>query len=94
MSIERLGPVDPVSSYKKNQKASEVNPEEGKDSISVSNEAKVKAEMLRTAEEVQQTPDIREDRVAEVKKKLQTPSYIDNVVIDEIAEKILNAFEI
>ncbi|MGI9255479.1 MAG: flagellar biosynthesis anti-sigma factor FlgM [Salinispira sp.] len=94
MSIEGLGPLDPVSPYKKNQKPSPVDTENSKDSISLSAEAKHKAEMLKTSEEVHMAPDIREDRIAEVREKLKDPSYINKAVIDEVAEKILNMFKI
>jgi len=94
MSIERLGPLDPVSTYKKNQKASQVNPQDKQDSISVSTEAKSKVDMLKTSEEVQQTPDVREDRIAEVMKKLQDSNYITNEVINAVADKLLDSFGI
>ena len=94
MSIERLGPLDPVSTYNKNQKTSRVDSTPGKDSISVSKEAKVRAEMLKTSEEVLAASDVREDRISEVKEKLNDPSYIDDAVIEEVAERIMNAFEI
>jgi negative regulator of flagellin synthesis FlgM len=92
MSIERLGPLDPISTYNKNQKANKVESKPARDSISVSNEAKVKAEMLRLADEVKNTPEIREDRIAEIKAKLNDPSYIDNDVLDDVAEKLMQAF--
>ena len=94
MSIERLGPVDPMSVYNKNQKVSPIDSKSGKDSISVSDEAKIKAGMLKITEEVNAVSDLRSDRVAEVKEKLKNSSYIDDVIIDEVAEKILDSFNI
>jgi negative regulator of flagellin synthesis FlgM len=92
MSIERLGPLDPISTYNKNQKANKVEPKPARDSISVSSEAKVKAEMLKLADEVKNSADVREDRIAEIKEKMNNPSYIDNDVLDDVAEKLMEAF--
>ncbi len=92
MSIERLGPLDPISTYNKNQKAGKVEPKSKQDSISVSSEAKVKAEMLKLSEEVKNSSEVREDRIAEVREKLKDPSYINDRVLDEVAEKLLDAF--
>ena len=94
MSIERLGPLDPTSQYDKNQKASKVDSNPARDSISVSEEAKARAEILKALEESHASSDVREDRIAEVKEKLKDSSYINDTIIDEVAEKILNMFDI
>ncbi|MFW6288667.1 MAG: flagellar biosynthesis anti-sigma factor FlgM, partial [Spirochaetota bacterium] len=73
-------------------KAPQSKPEN--DSVSFSNEAKIKAEMLRVAEQVKQAPDVREDRIAEVKRKLEDPDYIDNRVVEHVAEQIMDMFNL
>lgn len=92
MTIEPLGPVDPVQKFNKPQKT--VRPQESNpaDSISVSSEAKERAELMQLAESVRNLPEIREDRVAEVRRKLEDPSYIDDKVIDTVADNIMSAF--
>lgn len=92
MSIERLGPLDPISTYNKNQKSGKVEHKPARDSISVSNEAKAKAEMLKLTEEVQNAPEVRADRIAEVREKLKDPSYINDTVLNSVAEKLLDVF--
>ncbi len=94
MTIERLGPVDPVQKYNKTENVQKPVKKEGKDSISVSDEAKMKAEVHKIAEEVKKSEDVRQDRIAEVKKKLEDPSYIDDKVVEAVAERIMDVFEL
>lgn len=94
MTIERLGPIDPVSKFntpEKNQKAAET---QGKDSVAFSDEAKLRAELLKATENVRKSPDIRQDRIDEVKKKLEDPNYINNTVISGVADRIMELFDI
>lgn len=94
MTIERLGPVDPVQRYSQTDKTNARTSKPENDSVSFSDEAKVKAEMLRLSEQVKQTADVRADRVAEVKRKLEDPNYIDNRVVEHVAEQIMDMFNL
>jgi negative regulator of flagellin synthesis FlgM len=91
MSIERLGSLDPLSAYNKAQKTNRVPARDG-DSISVSEEARHKAELLRLSEHVRNSPDVREDRVAEVKRKLENNEYNNDETIAALADKIIDSF--
>lgn len=93
MTIERLGPVDPVqrsSQVEKTQRAAK--PEN--DSVDFSEEAKMKAEIFQIAEQVRKVPDVRADRVEEVKRKLEDPNYIDDIVVEHVAEQIMDMFSL
>lgn len=94
MTIERIGPSDPVQNVKKSGKSDKPGRSAGADSISLSEEAKSKAEVYQATEMVKNAPDIRWERVEQVKKKLQDPSYISEKVISEVADKILDLFGI
>lgn len=94
MKINRLGSVDPVSDVNKLNKGSKAAKKESSDSISLSKEARESAELLRAAEIVRDAPDIRMDRVEEVKAKLQDPNYINDTVVDSVATSILDLFGI
>lgn len=94
MTIERLGPVDPVQRYSQADKTKAPQSKPENDSVSFSDEAKIKAEMLHVAEQVKQAPDVREDRIAEVKRKLEDPNYIDNRVVEHVAEQIMDMFNL
>jgi negative regulator of flagellin synthesis FlgM len=91
MTIERLGPVDPVQRYSQTEKTQRASKPKN-DSVDFSDEARVKAELFQVSEQVKAAPDIREDRVAEIKKKLEDPNYIDDVVVEEVAEQIMDMF--
>lgn len=94
MSIERLGPVDPLSAYNKSQKVSRTEHTQQGDSIRVSEEARAKAELLRIAEATKTADDVRTEKVEEAKRKLADPSYINDEVLSKTADSILNIFGI
>jgi len=94
MTIENLGPIDPVSKFSKTEKVDKPSKSEKTDSISFSEEAKSKGEVYKVSEEVKLSPEIRQDRIDEVKKKLQDPSYIDERVVEIVAEKVMDLFQL
>ena len=48
-------------------------------------------ELLRTQELAASAPDIRAERIAELKEKINDPSYIDDKVINATASKLIDA---
>jgi negative regulator of flagellin synthesis FlgM len=94
MTIEGLGPVDPISKYNKTEKTAKPNNKEKSDSIDVSAEAKSMGEMYKAAEKVKQAPEVRTEKVEEIKEKLKDPSYISDKVINTVAERIMESFNI
>jgi negative regulator of flagellin synthesis FlgM len=94
MTVERIGPLDQTPNIKKAEKTSKPKAKSGIDSINVSSEARSKAEVLKTLESAKTAPDVRVDRVAEVKRKLQDPTYPSQEVIEKTAEGILKSFGI
>jgi negative regulator of flagellin synthesis FlgM len=94
MTIERLGPVDPVQRYSQTDKTKAPQSKPENDSVAFSDEAKLKAEMMRVAEQVKEAPEVRADRVEEVKKKLEDPNYIDDRVVEHVAEQIMDMFNL
>jgi negative regulator of flagellin synthesis FlgM len=93
MTIERLGPVDPVQRYSQPEKTQRAAKPKN-DSVDFSDEAKLKAELFRIAEQVRNAPDVRMDRIEEVRKKLEDPNYIDDVVVEHVAEQIMDMFSL
>ncbi len=94
MTIERVGLPDPISKYNKAAKPQKATKKESTDSISFSKDAKAKAEIYSAAENVKMSPDIRMDRVEEMKRKLEDPTYITEKMIEEVAEKLMEQFNI
>jgi len=66
MTIERLGPVDPAQRYSQTERTQRAAKPEN-DSVDFSDEARIKAEVFHITEQVRKTPDVRADRVEEVK---------------------------
>ena len=91
MTIERLGPIDPLSKLNKTEKAGRPVKSDEKDTVSFSDEAKNLGEIYRATEIAKASPDIRMDRVEEVRRKLEDPNYIDSK-IEEVADRIMDAF--
>ena len=94
MTIDRLGPIDPVSNYNKTNKTTRPQKPENSDSINLSSEAKSLSEMYRIADEVKRSPDVRQEKVAEIKEKLKDPSYINDEIVEKVAENIMGLFKI
>lgn len=92
MTIERLGPVDPVSKLNKTENSSKIVKKEKADSINFSDEARNMGEIYKATENVKKAPDVRMDRVEEVKRKLEDPSYINDKVVESVADKVMDVF--
>ena len=94
MTIERVGSPDPFSRPKKAQRPVRADKGSSADSINVSAGAKEKAEVYQATEIAKASPDIRMDRIEEVKRKLEDPTYLSNKVIDELADKLMEYFNL
>jgi negative regulator of flagellin synthesis FlgM len=94
MTIERIGPTDPVQSFKKTKPADKPKKSQGADSINLSEEAKSKAEVYKAESIAKQAPEIRWELVEAAKKKLQDPAYMSEKVIGSVADRLMEYFEI
>ncbi|HDQ14783.1 MAG TPA: flagellar biosynthesis anti-sigma factor FlgM [Sediminispirochaeta sp.] len=94
MNIEGIGPIDPISKLTKGHKTQQTPKTGEKDSINISSDAKTMGEVYRIAEQVKAADDIRWDRVEEVKRKLQDPNYINDTVVDDLADSMMKLFDI
>lgn len=92
MTIDGLGPVDPVSKFNRSSRTEKAAPKDKSDAINVSAEARSMNELFKASEEVKAAADIRQDRIDEVRKKLQDPNYINDTVIDAVADGIMKSF--
>lgn len=94
MTIDRLGGLNPlqnVHNSHRTQKSEAVVPS---DSVSVSEEARVLLDAKVAMEHISKAADIREDRIAEVQAKLQDPDYINDAVVNVVADRIMGVFGI
>ncbi|MDR0623851.1 MAG: flagellar biosynthesis anti-sigma factor FlgM [Treponema sp.] len=92
MTIDRVGPPEPIQPGKKPGRSDQVRERGQADSISLSSEAMEKSELYHTIEVVSAAPDLRMDRIAELKDKINDPAYLNDRIIDATADKILESF--
>jgi len=92
MNINGLGPIDPISKQNKNNNISKPAALGEKDSIRISSDAKAMAEVYNATETVKASADVRMDRIEEVREKLKDPSYIDNRVVESVADSVMEMF--
>ncbi len=88
-SVTNVTQVNNVQNLRKTEATSKVVRES--DSISISQEAKDMAEALYMEKVANETPNVRADRIAEVKEKIKDPNYLNNAVINSAADKFLSA---
>lgn len=90
--IGGLNPLNNVQNIRKTDNAAKVSSQT--DSISVSKEAVEKAEAYYLDKVAAETPNVRADRIAEVKAKIKDPSYLSDEVILSTVEKVMSGFGI
>ncbi|MCL2181677.1 MAG: flagellar biosynthesis anti-sigma factor FlgM [Treponema sp.] len=62
------------------------------DTINLSSDAMKKAEMYQIVELIKSSPELDEARIAELRQKIDDPSYINEKVIKATADNIVNAW--
>jgi len=88
--IEKLGGIDPIKNLQNTQKPRRMEKVEVSDSVQVSPEAQKLSEIYFAMDAVKAAPGIRREKIEEVARKLQDPSYIDSI-LDQTADKILDS---
>ena len=92
MTVDRINPLEPLQPGKKTGRGGQLEKGKENDSISLSSEAVEKAELYRAIELVNSAGDVRADRVAELKAKINDPSYINDTIIRATADRLMDAF--
>jgi negative regulator of flagellin synthesis FlgM len=94
MMIDRIGATDPILPGKKASKTENVRShiEADSDSVSVSTEAAEKGDLYRAIELVSSAEDVRADRIAELKQKINDPTYLNDKLISDTADQLMTAF--
>lgn len=91
--IDKIGGITPLNTTQNTTRAtqSQVKHSDG-DSIDISQEAYEAATNYYMTQVAAETPDVRADRVAEVRAKLADPNYLNEAVIASTADKIMSAY--
>jgi negative regulator of flagellin synthesis FlgM len=91
MMIDRVGSVDPIQPGNKSGQANKTGRSAITDSISLSPEVIKKADRYNAVNLAMTAPDIRMDRVKELKEKINDPAYLNEKIILATADKIMDA---
>ena len=91
MTIDRIGQLDPIQPGKKPGRTNHVGGTDKTDSINLSQEAKQKAELYQVIELIKSAPDLDDSRIAELRQKINDPSYINEKIVNATADKILSS---
>lgn len=94
MGIDKIGPITNYNNYNKISKKDSLKNINTSDSVSISKEALDMAETSKIMEIIKNTPDVRMDRIDEVRAKLNDPDYISDAVTGGVADRIMESFEI
>ena len=92
MTIDRIGPIEPIPPGKKPGRSENLGGTDRTDTINLSTEAKEKAERYQVLELIKSAPELDEARIVELRKKIDDPSYLNERVINATADKILSAW--
>ena len=90
--VNGINPLNNVQNLRKTETATSVK--SSSDTVSLSPEAEKMAEMYYLDKIAQETPDVRADRIAEVKEKIKDPNYLSDSVIKSAADNFLSALGI
>ena len=91
MVIDKIGNINNIIESKKTKAASQTKEvKKPEDSLQISSEGKKAAEASRATQIVRETPDMRVDRVKEIKEKVQNGTYNfdDDAMLERVADKI------
>ncbi|MDR0463609.1 MAG: flagellar biosynthesis anti-sigma factor FlgM [Treponema sp.] len=92
MTVNRVGYVEPIPSGKKPGRSEPLGGNDKSDTISLSAQAKEQAEKYQVLEIIRSAPELDEARIAELRQKIDDPSYLNEKVINATADNILSAW--
>ncbi|HCC38306.1 MAG TPA: flagellar biosynthesis protein FlgM [Treponema sp.] len=92
MMVDRIGHIEPLQPGKKTGRTESVQGSDRTDSISLSSEAIEKAEKYQVVELIKATPETDEARIAELRAKINDPSYINEQIVQSTADKIMESW--
>ena len=92
MVIDKIGNIKNIIEPKKSKPVSKQKDVNKNDSIQISTEGKKAAEIAKDSQLVNKAPDIRLDKVNEIKSKIADGSYDfnDAKVLEMVADRIAN----
>ena len=92
MVIDKIGNINNIIEPKKSNPVTSAKEPKKKDSVQISSEAKSAAEVSKLAQIVKDTPDIRIERIKEIKAQIANGTYnFDKPeILEMVADRIAN----
>ena len=91
MMVGRIGPMDPIQPGNRPGKSDQLRGGDRSDSISLSPEAKERAEVYQVVELIKAVPELDDAQIIALREKINDPAYL-NGTISATADRILDAF--
>lgn len=91
--IDKINGINPINNVQSTRESK--GPTKSQvvtDSISVSAKAKAMAEVYYMNQVAAETPDVRTDKIAEIREKIKDPNYLNNAVISSAADGVMKSF--
>ena len=88
MIIDKLKGIEPIETISKKSSVQRTGRVDAEDTISISAESQRLSEAYLAKKIAMQAPDVRMDKVEDVRRKLEDPSYLKHA-IEEIANRFL-----
>jgi negative regulator of flagellin synthesis FlgM len=92
MMVERIGSLDPIQPGNKPGKSDQLRGGDKTDSISLSQEAREKAELYQVVELIKSVPELDDAQISALRDKINDPAYLSGRTIDVTAGRIMDAF--
>ena len=91
MMIDRIGQVNHVQAGNRIGRSDQVRGG-GSDSISLSQEARLRAEVYQATELAKAAETLSDARIAELRLSINNPAYLNETVVGATADRIMDAF--
>ncbi|MDR2716931.1 MAG: flagellar biosynthesis anti-sigma factor FlgM [Treponema sp.] len=92
MMVERIGQLNPIQPGNRPGKSDPLRGGDRTDSISLSPEAKEKAELYQVVELIKSVPTLDDAQIAALREKINDPAYLNERTISATADRIMDAF--
>lgn len=93
MMIDKISGINPLNDVQSTKRTSSAeNVKSSPDSIDVSDEAKAMSDAYYLDKVAEETSDVRQDLIDQIKQKIQDPNYLSEAVISDTADKLLTSY--
>jgi len=92
MMVERIGSLDPIQPGNRPGRSDQLRGGDKTDSISLSSEAREKAEVYQVVELIRSAPELTDAQITALRERINDPAYLNQQTISATAGRIMDAF--